>query len=102
MAGSSLRIETRGGAVRFSAHVQPRSSRSEISGLHGEAMKVRLEAAPVNGAANVALIEVLAAALGVSRRNVTILAGEHSRRKVVEVVGVDADVVKRLVTSATT
>ena len=65
-------------------------------------MKVRLEAPPVDGAANAALIDLLAAALGVSRRDVQIVGGEHSRRKLVEVVGVDAEVVKRLVTSGAT
>jgi uncharacterized protein (TIGR00251 family) len=65
-------------------------------------MKVRLEAPPVEGAANAALIELLADALGVSRRNVQIVGGQHSRSKVVEVVGVGAERVRRLVTSGDT
>jgi hypothetical protein len=99
MAGAALRIETRDDAVRFAVHVQPRASRSEITGIHGDSMKVRLEAPPVEGAANAALIELLAAALGVSRRNVQIVGGQRSRSKLVEVVGVGAESVRRLVTS---
>jgi uncharacterized protein (TIGR00251 family) len=102
MAGSALRIDTRDDAVRFAVHVQPRASRSEITGVHGDSMKVRLEAPPVEGAANAALIELLADALGVSRRNVQIVGGQRSRGKVVEVVGVGAERVRRLVTSGDT
>ncbi|HEX4468950.1 MAG TPA: DUF167 domain-containing protein [Gemmatimonadaceae bacterium] len=99
MAGSALRIDARDDAVRFAVHVQPRASRSEITGVHGDSMKVRLEAPPVEGAANAALIELLADALGVSRRNVQIVGGQRSRNKVVEVLGVGAESVRRLVTS---
>jgi hypothetical protein len=102
MAGSGLRIDARDGALRFAVHVQPRASRSEISGLHGSALKARLEAPPVDGAANAALIELLADALGVSRRCIRIVGGQHSRSKVVEVVGVNAESVRRLVTSSAT
>lgn len=102
MTGAALRIQARDDVVRFAVHVQPRASRSEIAGLHGDAMKVRLGAPPVDGAANAALIELLADALGVSRRNVQIVGGEHSRSKLVEVVGVDAETIRRLVRSGAT
>jgi uncharacterized protein (TIGR00251 family) len=84
-----LRIDERGGSLRFSVRVQPRASRSEIVGLHGDALKVRLAAPPVDGAANAALVELLAEALGVSRRSVRIVAGALSRGKIVEVDGVN-------------
>jgi uncharacterized protein (TIGR00251 family) len=71
--------------------VQPRASRSEIVGLHGDALKVRLCAPPVKGAANGALVELLAAALGVPRHSVRIAAGATSRGKVVEVDGVSVE-----------
>lgn len=71
-------------------HVQPRSSRSGVDGLHGDALRVRVNAPPVDGAANEAVVEVLARALGVPRRAVSIVAGHGSRSKVVEVSGVDA------------
>ena len=82
--------------VRFAVRVQPRASRSEIVGMHGDAMKVRLSAPPVDGAANEALVELIAAALGVARRAVRIVSGASSRSKVVEVEGVTAAAVLRL------
>jgi len=82
--------------VRFAVRVQPRASRSEIVGVHGDAMKVRLSAPPVDGAANDALVELIAGALGVARRAVRIISGASSRSKVVEVEGVTAAAVLRL------
>jgi uncharacterized protein (TIGR00251 family) len=92
-------LTVRGGdsGVRFAVRVQPRASRSEIVGVHGDAMKIRLSAPPVDGAANDALVELVADALGVSRRAVRIVAGESSRSKTVEVEGVTAAAVLRLV-----
>ena len=92
----SLRIDHRENSIRFPVHVQPRASRTEIVGLHGDALKVRLAAAPVDGAANAALVELLADALGISRRAVRIVAGEMSRGKVVEVDGTDVENIRRL------
>ena len=70
-------------------HVQPRSSRTEIVGWHGDAVKIRLKAPPVDGAANEELIRFLSKALGVSRKAVQITAGMTSRRKRVKIDGVD-------------
>jgi len=91
-----LRVETRGGRVRFAVRAQPLAARSEIVGLHGDALKIRLAAPPVEGAANVALVELLSQALGVPRRSVRIVAGETSRGKIVEVDGVDVENIRRL------
>lgn len=66
-------------------HVQPGASRSEFAGKHGERIKVRLAARAVDGKANEALIDFLAAHYGVARRNVRITAGLKSRRKRVEI-----------------
>jgi uncharacterized protein (TIGR00251 family) len=77
-------------------HVQARAARSEIVGLHGDALKVRLSAAPVNGAANVALVELLAEALGVPRRCLRIVSGATSRGKAVEVDGVTVENIRWL------
>ena len=93
---SALRITEHQGRVRFAVHVQPRASRSEIVGLHGDALKVRLSAPPVDGAANAALVELLADAFGVSRRAVRIVSGDASRGKVVEVDGADVENIRRL------
>jgi uncharacterized protein (TIGR00251 family) len=92
-----LHVEVRDGAVRLTVHVQPRASRSEIVGLHGAALKVRLQAPPVDGAANAALVALLADRLGVPRRAVRIVAGATSRAKTVEVDGTTEGAVRALV-----
>lgn len=92
--GSAFRIEMKGGHARFAVHVQPRASRSEIVGIHGAALKVRVTAPPVDGAANAALIAVLSEAFAVPRTAVRILAGESSRSKIVEVDGVSERIVR--------
>lgn len=70
---------------RLQVHLQPRASRNRIVGRHGEGIKVQVHAPPVAGAANAALIELLADTLGVPRRAVSILRGETGRIKLVEV-----------------
>lgn len=69
-------------------HVQPGAKRSEFAGSYGERIKVRLAAPAVEGKANAALIEFLAAYYGVPRRNVSIVSGARSRSKRVRVEGV--------------
>lgn len=93
---SAITVEARPGGVRFPVRVQPRASRTEIAGTHQGALKVRLQAPPVDGAANEALVEFLAESLGVPRRMVEIVSGASSRTKVVEVAGIDAGAVTRL------
>lgn len=83
-------------AVRFAVHVQPRASRTELAGLHGSALKVRVAAPPVDDAANLALIAFLAKCLGVAQRSVRIVAGKTSRTKVLEVDGVTPEQVASL------
>ncbi|HEX5973155.1 MAG TPA: DUF167 domain-containing protein [Gemmatimonadaceae bacterium] len=82
-------------------HVQPRASRSEVVGTHGAALKVRLLAPPVDGAANDALVALLAKALGVPRRDVRIVQGATSRAKLVEIDGTTADAVRALAARGT-
>jgi uncharacterized protein len=69
-------------------HVQPGAKRSEFAGRHGERIKLRLAAPPVEGKANAALIEFVAAYFGVPRRNVRIVSGLRSRSKRVAIEGV--------------
>jgi uncharacterized protein len=76
------------GGVRIAVHVQPRASRTEIAGLHGDAIRIRLAAPPVDGAANDALVRYLAEALGVARKAVRLVSGSGGRRKAIEVDGV--------------
>ena len=85
-----MKIDERPEGIRLSVHVQPRASRTEIAGIHGEALKVRLAAPPVDGAANEALVDFLSERFAVPRRAITILSGAQSRAKVVEVAGITA------------
>ena len=83
-----LRVTVKDGRVRFAVRVQPRASSNEIVGLHGDAMKIRLTAPPVDGAANEELVAFLSKVFVVGRKSVTILAGESSRSKIVEIEGI--------------
>jgi len=93
---SDFDAHRRGDAVRFSVRLQPRASKTEIAGLQGVSLKVRVTAPPVDGLANAALIDSLSAALEIPRRNVCIVSGFSSRAKVIEVREVDLDKVLRL------
>ena len=88
MDSSALDIRDRADGARIAVRVQPRARRSELAGVHGGALRVRLMAPPVDGAANDALTTFLAERFGVPRRAVTIVSGHTSRDKVVEVEGV--------------
>ena len=86
--------ETKHG-VTVAVHVVPRSSRNEIAGIHGEALRIRLNASPAKGAANAALIALVAETLGVPQRQVQIISGHTSRRKVLAVSGLCEETAKR-------
>lgn len=73
------------GVRRLNVRVQPRASRNEFAGVQAGVLRIRLQAPPVDGAANDALIEFFADELGVARRMVRIVSGFGSRNKVVEV-----------------
>ena len=76
--------------------VQPRAPRTELAGVHGDALKVRLAAPPVDGAANEALIRFLADRLAVPRAAVRLEAGIAGRSKVVSVTGLGVEGAARL------
>lgn len=78
------------GGVRLLLHVQPGAATTACAGRHGDAIKVRLAAPPVDGRANEALLDFLAERLGVPRRAVVLRQGASARRKVVEVAGIGA------------
>ena len=73
--------------VTLTLHVQPGAKRSEIGGLHGEALKIRLAAPPVEGRANDALLKFIAKLFDVPLRQVELLQGGQSRHKVVAIAG---------------
>lgn len=94
---TSLAVTTVGDSVRLTVHVQPRASRTELAGMHGSALKVRLHAPPVEGAANDELVRFLASELGIAKRDVTIISGHSSRGKTVQLDGISAARVQSLV-----
>ena len=87
---SQFKITEAEGGVTFAVRVVPRASKDEIVGIHGDALRIRLTAPPVEGRANEALIAFLAQRLGVRKSQVEIVAGATSRRKMIRVIGVSA------------
>jgi uncharacterized protein (TIGR00251 family) len=78
-------------SVVLTIRVIPRAARSGSAGTRDGAYLIRLNAPPVEGAANTELIELLSSLLDIPKRNITIVAGERSRTKRVEVIGIDAN-----------
>jgi uncharacterized protein (TIGR00251 family) len=76
--------------VSFRIRVVPRAGSTAVAGTRGDALLVRLAAAPVDGAANDALISMLAVLFQRPRRDITITAGERSRDKVIRIAGMSA------------
>jgi uncharacterized protein (TIGR00251 family) len=98
---TTLGATERDGALILDIVVQPRASREGIA-LMGDRLKVSVNAPPVDGKANEAVIRVLAEALGAPRSAVEILRGETGRRKTVRIRGVTLAVLLRLLGSAAT
>jgi len=88
-------LRASGDGVTLSLHIQPGAKSSEIVGLHGDALKVRLAAPPVDGKANAALLEFIADCLEVARNRVELKSGQSTRRKVLAVAGIDLDTASR-------
>ncbi len=76
-------------ALIFSVRVIPRSSQSEIVGEYNGALKVKLNAPPVGGAANLELIKLLAREFGVSKSQIAIVSGQTSKLKAMKISGVN-------------
>jgi len=77
--------------VTFAVHVLPRSSKCELAGVHGDALKIRITAPPVEGRANEECLRFLASLYHVKRSQVLIKAGHQSRNKLVFIEGLTPD-----------
>jgi hypothetical protein len=77
-------------SARIKVYVQPRASRTAVVGMHGEAVHIRLAAPPVENAANEALVALVAERLRIAKRDVRVVTGANSRRKVLEIDGMSA------------
>lgn len=84
--------DTKAGAV-LSVHIQPKASATKCVGFHGDAIKIRVAAPPVDGAANDELIRFLARELSIPVTSVQIQSGASGRRKRVLVKGATAQLV---------
>ena len=73
------------GSITLEVHAQPGAKRTDVVGIHGGCLKIRLAAPAIEGRANEALIAFLAQSFGVPRRNVTLLRGESGRAKTVRI-----------------
>lgn len=86
------------GRITLTLHIQPGAKKTEFAGLHGDALKIRLAAPPVDGKANEALVKFVAEVLGLPKSAVNLKSGQTSRRKVLEVTGSDSQAIARLLT----
>jgi hypothetical protein len=85
----------KGAAITLKIHLHPRASRDEIVGLHGDALKVRITAPPIEGRANLALQRFIAKKLNLSASQVEIMAGQRSREKILKISGVTHEDVEK-------
>jgi len=90
------RLDARRNALCIEVHLQPNARSTEVAGLHGTALKIRVAAPPLDQRANAALIEFLADRLGVAPSRMRIARGAKGRSKTVEVGEPDDLVMRRL------
>ena len=96
-----IELQQKGGAVRIRIRAQPRASRTEATGEYAGALRVRLAAPPVDGAANEELCRFMAERAGVPKSAVAVVGGASGRDKLVEVSGVTASQLARALGVAT-
>jgi len=92
-------LHTNTDGIVLTIHAQPGAKRSEVVGLHGDALKIRLAARAVDGQANAALIAFIADRLALPRSAVTLSKGQSSRHKRLQIQGAPADSRQRLLAS---
>jgi uncharacterized protein (TIGR00251 family) len=86
--------------ARLRLRVSPGSARSEIVGRHGDGWKVRVTAPPEDGRANAAVVRLIAETVSVARNAVSVVSGQASRDKIVELAGIDLSRVERRLAAA--
>ena len=95
-----IKLTSKDGGVTFAVRVQPRASQRGIVGELDGALKVRLAAPPVEGAANEELIKLLAKCFTVARNQVTIISGASSKAKIVRIAGIAVQEAERKLADA--
>jgi hypothetical protein len=89
------------GFLNFTVRVVPRAAKSEIVGESDGSLKIRIAALPVEGAANIELIKLLAKTLEVAKSNIEIRKGATSRNKQIRICGAKPEIIERLKSSLT-
>ena len=95
-------IKTNREGILLTLHINPRAAKDELCGLHGNTLKLRLKAPPVDGKANAGLIKFLSKTLKVPPAHVRITHGESGRQKHVLVVGISEEDARALLTPLVT
>jgi hypothetical protein len=90
-----LELKPSADGVSFAVKVTPRASKDSLNGFQEGVLKIRLNAPPVDGAANKALVRFLAKTLNTSKSRVKVISGEKSRQKRIKVSGLAPDQVKK-------
>lgn len=83
MAAAATHYRWQHDSLLLFCHLQPQAVRNEFAGLHGDRIKIRIAAPPIDGRANSQLIDFLADQFGVPKRSVRIVSGESGRQKTV-------------------
>jgi uncharacterized protein len=81
--------------ARLNVKVVPGSSRDQIVGWLGDALKIKVMAAPEKGKANVAVVELLASKLGISTDDIKVVSGNSVPSKVISITGMDDETIKK-------
>ena len=90
-------LEEAPGGVWIKLRIQPRASRDEVAGIHGDSLKVKLTAPPVEGEANKALVSFLSKLFGIKKSSFRIASGEKSRTKRILVEGASVEQIEGMI-----
>ncbi|MBT3923482.1 MAG: DUF167 domain-containing protein [Nitrospina sp.] len=92
MPETQIKVNPCENGIRFSAVIQPRSSKNEIAGIYNNSLKIRLTSPPVDGAANKTCVKFLAKWLEMSPSRIRIVSGLSSKNKIIEINGINESV----------
>jgi len=99
-AASWCRLDPGSGRLTLSVHVQPNARVSEIAGVHGDALKIKVAAPAVDNKANAALLDFLHRFLRLPSSQITLRHGARGRRKVVDITGAGSAILARITRAA--